>query len=204
MSDLMADPMSDAPQKGALFIVSAPSGAGKTTLCNALQSRFKSLAYSVSHTTRSPRENEVNGQDYFFISKEMFEDKIRNGKWAEWAKVHDNYYGTCAEKLNEMLSSGRHILLDIDVAGAAQIKSRFPESIAIFIMPPSIEILESRLRSRGTDKEEEILKRIAHAHKEIAGSDFYDHIVVNDRLDDAIKALSGLIRKYTGDDEKHV
>ncbi len=198
--------MSELPRdmrpKGKLFIVSAPSGAGKTTLCNALRSRFPTLAYSVSHTTRTPRKNEVDGRDYFFISKERFKKKIKQGKWAEWAQVHGNYYGTSAEQLNEWLTAGRHILLDIDAAGAAQIKSIFPQSIAVFIMPPSIEALEKRLRSRGTDSEEEIRKRIAHAHREIAGRDFYDHVIVNDRLEDAIEALSGLIHRYTAGNGK--
>ncbi len=202
----MSDLQPDIPPKGKLFIVSAPSGAGKTTLCNALRKRFPALAYSVSHTTRAPRKNETDGQDYFFISKERFEEKIKQGKWAEWAQVHGNYYGTCAAQLRELLAAGRHILLDIDVAGATQIKALFPLSIAVFIMPPSIEDLEQRLRSRGTDSDEEIRKRIAHAHREIAGRDFYDHVVVNDRLEDAIEALSGLVRKYTagkGDGCRH-
>ncbi|MFO8112397.1 MAG: guanylate kinase [Desulfosalsimonadaceae bacterium] len=202
----MSEPHPDARPKGKLFIVSAPSGAGKTTLCNALRKRFPALAYSVSHTTRAPRKNETDGQDYFFISKERFEEKIKKGEWAEWAQVHGNYYGTCAGQLHELLAAGRHVLLDIDVAGATQIKALFPQSIAVFIMPPSIEDLERRLRSRGTDSDEEIRKRIAHAHKEIAGKDFYDHVVVNDRLEEAIEALSGLIRKYTdgkGSVERH-
>ena len=186
----------DNTHKGRLFIISAPSGAGKTTLCNALRKRFPDMVYSISHTTRAPRKNETHGKDYFFISTPAFEEKIQQGQWAEWARVHGNYYGTSAEQLNEHLRSGRNVLLDIDVAGARQIKSRFPDSIAVFIMPPSLEALEARLRSRGTDDEAEINKRLAHAEAEIAGRDFYDHVVVNDRLDEAIEALAGLIGRY--------
>jgi len=186
----------DNIHKGRLFIISAPSGAGKTTLCNALRKRFPDMAYSISHTTRAPRKNETHGKDYFFISTPVFEEKIQQGRWAEWARVHDHYYGTSAEQLNEHLQSGRNVLLDIDVAGARQIKSRFPDSIAVFIMPPSLEALEARLRSRGTDDDAEIDKRLAHAEAEIAGRDFYDHVVVNDRLDEAIEALAGLIGRY--------
>lgn len=186
----------DKPPKGRLFIISAPSGAGKTTLCNALRKRFPDMAYSISHTTRAPRKNETHGKDYFFISTPAFEERIQQGQWAEWARVHGNYYGTSAEQLNEHLRSGRNVLLDIDVAGARQIKSRFPDSIAVFIMPPSLEALKARLRSRATDDEAEIDKRLAHAEAEIAGRDFYDHVVVNDRLDEAIEALSRLIRQY--------
>ncbi len=196
----MPDSQADKRQHGKLFIVSAPSGAGKTTLCNALRNRFPEMAYSISCTTRRPRKNETHGRDYFFISTERFEEKIEKGEWAEWARVHDNYYGTCAETLNQYLNEGKHILLDIDIAGALQIKTRYPDSIAFFIMPPSMTILEKRLRSRGTDNEKEIRSRIEHARKEIASRDFYDHIIVNDRLDDAIEQISGLIRQYTESD----
>ena len=183
-------------RKGKLFIVSAASGTGKTTLCNAMRKRFPELAYSISHTTRPPRKNEVHGRDYYFIPNEAFEEKIRAGEWAEWARVHGNYYGTSARQLNELMADGRDILLDIDVNGARQIKSRYPESIAIFIMPPSIKALEDRLRNRGTDSEDEIEKRLAHAHNEIAGRSFYDHEIVNDRIEDAVEELAGLIMAY--------
>jgi guanylate kinase len=187
----------DSNRRGRLFIISAPSGTGKTTLCNALKKRFPELAYSISHTTRPPRKNEVEGEDYFFISEEIFKDKIKRGKWAEWAKVHGNFYGTCSEKLDAYQNAGRSVLLDIDVAGAIQIKKRYPDSISIFIMPPSFETLEMRLKGRGTDNSEEIERRIAHAREEIARRDLYDHIVVNDKLDEAVEALAGLIDAHT-------
>lgn len=183
-------------RKGNLFIVSAASGTGKTTLCNAVRKRFPELAYSVSHTTRPPRKTEIHGRDYYFIPNEVFEAKIRAGEWAEWARVHGNYYGTSARQLNTLMEGGRDILLDIDVNGARQIKNRYPESIAIFIMPPSMDALEQRLRNRGTDSEAEIEKRLAHAHNEIAGRSFYDHEIVNDRIEDAVGELAGLIMGY--------
>jgi guanylate kinase len=187
----------DTNRKGRLFIISAPSGTGKTTLCKALKKLFPELAYSISHTTRPPRKNEVEGEDYFFISEEIFRDKIQRDKWAEWARVHGNYYGTCSEKLDALQNAGRNVLLDIDVAGAIQIKKRYPDSVSIFIMPPSFETLEMRLRGRGTDNTEEIGRRIAHAREEIARRDLYDHIVVNDRLDEAVEALARLINDST-------
>jgi guanylate kinase len=192
----MSDVAPGKNRKGRLFIISAPSGAGKTTLCDVLKQRFPELAYSISHTTRPPRKNEAEGEDYFFISEEIFLKKIQTGKWAEWAKVHGNYYGTCLEKLNELKNAGRNILLDIDVAGAMQIKKKFSEAITIFIMPPSFDILEKRLKSRGTDDEEEIQRRLGHAREEIAHKDHYDHIIINDRLDEAIERLSELVKNY--------
>jgi guanylate kinase len=186
--------------KGKLFIVSAPSGAGKTTLCKALRKRFPQLAYSVSYTTRPSRKGEEDGKDYFFITEEQFSEKLKTGKWAEWAKVHGNYYGTCAEDLDRFRNAGQSVLLDIDVEGAIQIKNHYPDSIAVFIMPPSLVVLENRLRSRGTDDEEAVRKRMNHARAEIGRRDMYDHIIVNDRLDDAVEAFTALINRYIKED----
>lgn len=182
--------------KGRLFILSAPSGAGKTTLCRALMKHFNDMIYSVSYTTRKPREDEVNGVDYHFISKEDFTEKARKGKWAEWAEVHGNYYGTSAEFLNELLASGRDILLDIDVAGTIQILKRYPDSITIFIMPPTPEILRKRIESRGTDSREVIERRLKNAEKEISQRDLYRHVVVNDSLQEAVAGLVGIVELY--------
>ncbi len=198
----MSENRSDENQKGMLFIISAPSGAGKTTLCNALRKRFPELDYSISHTTRAPRKNEVDGRDYYFISEEEFKEKRNRGEWAEWAKVHGHYYGTCAKALNAALDAGKSILLDIDVEGARQIKSVYPKSTAIFIMPPSMKILEERLRSRETDSEEDIVNRTRHARKEIASKHFYDHVIVNDRLEDGIEDLCSLIGEYMAENNQ--
>ena len=162
---------------GRLFILSAPSGGGKSTLCQALLNRFEDLRYSISYTTRNPRSGEKDGEDYFFISRDEFTRGIAENRWAEWAKVHDNFYGTSAQWLNAELATGHDILLDIDVQGARQIFSMYPKSITIFVMPPSIEVLRKRLESRGADTREVIEKRLKNAEKEIAQKDFYRHAI---------------------------
>jgi guanylate kinase len=181
---------------GRLFIVSAPSGAGKSTLCQAVRDRFPDLVYSISFTTRAPRAGEKDGLDYFFISKAEFEKRIRQEDMAEWAEVHGHYYGTSASFLKQQLSAGQRVLLDIDVKGTKQIIQLFPDSVTIFIMPPSLEELRERLEKRGADSPEAIQKRLAAAAAEIAQRDLYQHIIVNDRLNDAVEAFSDIISKY--------
>jgi len=183
-------------ERGHLFILSAPSGTGKSTLCRALLTHFPGLQYSVSHTTRAPRKGEREGRDYRFISLAEFERMIEQGKWAEWAKVHGNYYGTSADDIENHLSAGRDVLLDIDVQGTAQILKRFPDSVPIFIMPPSMDELKVRLEKRGTDNRETIKRRLAEAENEIKQKDRYRHVVINDQLEHAIEALIGIIREY--------
>jgi guanylate kinase len=179
-----------------VFILSAPSGAGKTTLLRAALEHLPDLRYSVSYTTRAPRTGEENGRDYVFISPAEFEDGIRADRWAEWAQVHGNYYGTSAAVLSQALAEGRDILLDIDVQGARQICKRFSQSVTIFIMPPSLDILESRLRSRGTDREEAIALRLRNAREEMAQKDTYRHVIVNDELPTAVRELLAIIGSY--------
>jgi guanylate kinase len=181
---------------GHLFIVSAPSGAGKTTLCRALMQRFPDLWYSVSYTTRLPRSGEQDGVDYHFISVPEFTAGQQTGQWAEWAFVHGNYYGTSAVVLQEGLDAGRDILLDIDVQGMRQIVQRFPESVTIFVMPPSLEILRQRLTLRCTDSRQQIDKRLETAKREMAENGQYRHVIVNDDLPRAIETLVGLVREY--------
>ena len=181
---------------GFLFIISAPSGAGKSTLCRAVLDRFSDLVYSVSYTTRSPRSGEQNGVDYHFIVKDEFEHGIACGRWAEWAQVHDHYYGTSAEFLDRELSVGRDILLDIDTQGTRQILQRYPDGVTIFILPPSLEALKSRLQSRNTDSPEVIAVRMKNARKEIAQKNLYRHIITNDRLTVAVAELITIFEKY--------
>lgn len=181
---------------GNLFVLSAPSGAGKTTLCRAIRNRFPEIYYSISHTTRSPRSGEADGVDYFFTSIEKFQKGIEEGIWAEWAKVHDNYYGTSMAFLNKTLATGADILLDIDVQGARQILEKYPEAVSIFIMPPSLEILLQRLQGRATESRAVIEKRMMNARKEIAQSRFYQYIVVNDDLEDAKQELFSIIQRH--------
>ncbi len=183
-------------KSGFLFIISAPSGAGKSTLCRAARDRFADLVYSVSYTTRSPRSGEKDGVDYHFILKDEFEKGIVRHRWAEWAEVHDHYYGTSADFLDEELSSGRDILLDIDIQGTHQILQRYPDGITIFIMPPSLETLKCRLQSRGTDSPEVIAVRLKNACEEMAQKDLYRHIVTNDRLPDAVAELITIFETY--------
>ena len=181
---------------GHLFIISAPSGAGKSTLCRAMRDHFPDFLYSISYTTRSPRKGERNGVDYHFILPDDFEKGISRHRWAEWAEVHGNYYGTSAEFLDNELSAGRDILLEIDVQGTRQILQRYPDGITIFILPPSLEILKQRLQVRGTDSPEVIAVRLANAQKEMAQKDVYRHIVINDLLRDAIEKLATIFEKY--------
>ena len=185
-----------AKKPGVLFIISAPSGAGKSTLCRAVLNHFPDLVYSVSYTTRPPRGGEQNGVDYYFISQDEFKKGIARDRWAEWAEVHGHYYGTSADFLNKALSAGQDILLDIDIQGAGRILQRYPDGVTIFIMPPSLETLKTRLQSRGTDSPEVIAIRLKNAREEMAQRDFYRHIITNERLSDAVAELIAIFEKY--------
>ncbi len=196
MAESRKDKSREQSHKGRLFIVSAPSGAGKSTLCQAAREQFPDLVYSISFTTRAPRTGEKHGVDYFFISKAEFEKRIQQGDWAEWANVHGHYYGTSASFLSQQLSSGRRVLLDIDVQGARQILKQFPDSVTIFIMPPALEVLRERLEKRGGDDLETIKKRLNAAEAEIAQKDLYQHVIVNDRLEKAVAAFCDIISRH--------
>lgn len=180
---------------GTLFILSAPSGAGKSTLINGLLSRFgeKSLAMSVSHTTRQPRPGEENGEHYHFISKEQFEALIAQNAFLEHAEVFGNYYGTARANVEQALASGRDLLLDIDWQGARQIRAQWPQAVSVFILPPSRQELEQRLRKRGQDSEEVICKRMAKAVAEMSHYDEYDYLLLNDDIDTALQELAAII-----------
>ena len=181
---------------GHLFVVSAPSGAGKTTLCRSMLEHFTDMIYSVSYTTRSPRKGEKDAVDYHFVSPEEFKKGITDRKWAEWAAVHGHYYGTSAEFLDKGLSAGKDILADLDVQGTLQILARYPDCISIFIAPPSLETLRQRLETRGLDSAAVIEQRMRSAKDEMAKSNLYRHVIVNDRLKEAKKQLISLVQKY--------
>lgn len=187
----------DRANKGTLFVLSAPSGTGKTTICNQLRRLVSDLVFSVSSTTRAPRAGERTGIDYHFVTIAEFERKIEAGLWAEWARVHGNYYGTSAEFLDAALAKRQTVLLDIDVQGARQIRKRYPDCVTVFIMPPSMEALQVRLEARQTDDATTITKRLANARAEIAQKDRYHHIIVNDDLQTAVDEMVALISQYS-------
>ena len=196
MENIVSETTLPEDRKGRIFVVSAPSGAGKTTLCRALRDVYSDIQYSVSHTTRKPRQGEKDGIDYHFTDKKEFLHMRDRGCWAEWAEVHGHYYGTLAKNLEQVLSDGNDILLDIDLQGTLQILRRFPDTITIFIMAPSLEILKQRLSKRGTEALHTIQKRMRNAEKEIAGRSIYRHVIVNDDLQTAIDEFIRIVGKY--------
>ncbi|PLX45311.1 MAG: guanylate kinase [Desulfobacteraceae bacterium] len=184
------------PKRGNLFIISAPSGAGKTTLAKAVLQQFRDMLYSISYTTRKPRAEEQDGVDYHFVSKQDFKKGIKKSRWAEWAEVYGNYYGTSAEFIEKSLSSGCDILLDIDVQGTLQILKCYPDCVTIFILPPSMTALRKRLEMRGSDSKAVIERRLVNARTEMAQKKMYRHIIVNEKLSEAIEELSAIFKKY--------
>ncbi|MBY0489072.1 MAG: guanylate kinase [Gemmatimonadaceae bacterium] len=174
-------------------ILSAPSGGGKTTIARRLLERRADLGYSVSCTTRAPREGEVDGRDYRFLSPEAFLAARDAGEFAEWAEVHGNYYGTLRSQVRDVLASGRHVLMDIDVQGARQFHLAFPETVLIFVLPPSGEVLKSRLTARKSEDRERLLVRLRNARAELGEVGHYHYVVVNDDLERAVKQVSAII-----------
>lgn len=171
------------PTAGNLFIISAPSGAGKTSLVRALLRTEMDLNLSVSYTSRPPRQEEMDGRDYHFVSREVFEQMLERGEFLESAEVYGNCYGTSQKWLNEAMLSGQDILLEIDSQGAQQVRRAFPEAVGVFILPPSLEVLEARLRSRGQDSPAVIARRVAAACEEIGHVTEYDYVIINEELD---------------------
>ncbi len=179
--------------RGELFIVSAPSGAGKTTLCERVCAVIPRLKLSVSYTTRPRRKGEINNVHYTFISEKKFKSMIKKGEFAEWAVVHGNFYGTSMGRLTELVKRGYDIILDIDVQGARQIKRGIKNAVYIFILPPSMKVLERRLKSRKSDSAEVIKGRLEKAKEEILHYTNYDYVIINDKLEKAVKELQSII-----------
>ena len=179
---------------GTLFIVTAPSGAGKTTLVSGLLERDPQVRLSVSYTTRAPRAGEVNGQHYHFIDVPGFRALRDKGEFLEWAEVHNNYYGTSKRWLEEQTRAGRDILLEIDWQGAQQVRKVFPKAVGVFILPPSVEELERRLRGRGTDSEDVISRRVLGARGEMRHVAEFDYVIINENLPAAIEDLVAVVR----------
>lgn len=177
-----------------LLVISAPSGAGKTTLRLRLQTIFPELAYSVSYTTRSPRPGEIDGRDYHFIDQERFRNMIARDEFLEWAEVFGRYYGTGRSWVLERLDRGINVLADVDVEGASQIKKNFPQAILVFILPPTLAELKRRLLARKTDSEEQLAIRLRRAEQEIAVGRYYDYLIINDQLDEAAADLASVVR----------
>ena len=182
-----------AKRQGIIFILSAPSGAGKTTLYNGLKRNYPEIQLSVSCTTRARRRGEVAGTHYRFLSNGQFDLLKERGEFAEWARVHDYYYGTPRKPLDRALKSGRDILLDIDVQGAQKIKTSYPEAVAVFVLPPAMAELKRRLSQRGTDDRQVILRRLANARGEMRQIFHYDYFVVNHDVEQAVRVLSGIV-----------
>ena len=179
---------------GPLFIVTAPSGAGKTTLVSGLLERDPLVRLSVSYTTRAPRTGEVNGQHYHFIDVPAFRALRDQGEFLEWAEVHNNYYGTSKRWLEEQTRAGRDILLEIDWQGAQQVRKVFPKAVGVFILPPSVEELERRLRGRGTDSEDVIARRVLGARGEMRHVAEFDYVIINEDLPAALEDLVAVVR----------
>lgn len=179
---------------GCLFIISAPSGAGKTSLVRSLLQSDLNLSLSISHTTRPPRTGEINGCDYHFVTVETFKQMLLKGEFIESAEVYGNFYGTSQQWINQAIASGQDILLEIDCQGARQIQQIFPQAVSIFILPPSADTLAARLKSRAQDDSDVIQKRLAAAREEISHIAEFDYIVINQQLDEALNDLICVIK----------
>jgi guanylate kinase len=187
---------------GRFVIVSAPSGAGKTTIVRRLMDAGLGLEFSVSAASRTPRATETHGKDYFFMSADEFRTKIRNGELLEWQQVYpDHYYGTLKSEVDRIWKSDHHVLFDVDVQGGMNLKKLFPEiSLAIFIMPPSLEVLEGRLRLRGTETPESLQTRLTKAGSEITFAGQFDMVIINDDLERAVAETIAGVRQFLGHD----
>lgn len=183
-------------QQGNIFVVTAPSGAGKTTMVAALLAADPQIKLSVSYTTRAPRDGEVDGKNYHFVSREQFIAMLQRSEFLESAEVYGNFYGTSQLWIQQQLDAGNDILLEIDWQGAQQVRKLFPQAIGIFILPPSLQALEQRLRGRGTDSAESIAKRMASARDEITHVDEFEYVIVNEVIADAIQDLISVVRTY--------
>ncbi len=181
-------------RKGLIIVVSAPSGAGKTTVCERLLADMPELAMSVSYTTRRPRKGEKNGKDYFFVAKKTFLDELDRGRFLESAEVHGHYYGTPRDLLEKRIRAGKDTVLDIDVQGAYSIGQAFPDAVLILLMPPSLAELERRLKGRGSDKSKDIERRLWKASREFSCHPRFDYLVVNEDIDEAVEDLKSIVR----------
>jgi guanylate kinase len=191
--------VSRCKKKGRLFIISGPSGSGKSTLIESVLKNRSDLQYSISHTTRPPRGNEENGVDYYFISRQTFQEKKAAGDFAEWAEVHGHLYGTLTANIEKAMENGEDILMDIDVVGARKLLAKFPDAVSIFVAPPTMETLKMRLTQRNTDSPETVMRRLKNAEMEMAHAHCYDHVVVNEDLDEAVARIETILDDRSAD-----
>ena len=189
---------------GKIFIITAPSGTGKTTIINSVRKKIGGIGYSISHTTRKPREGEVHGRHYHFVDAEEFQKMIKKQEFLEWAFVYDQYYGTSIASVNRELSSEKDLLMDLDIQGAKAVKKRFPDSLLIFILPPSVQALEERLKKRSKGGETNIALRMKRAIGEIQQCGDFDFIIINDNLNKAVNEVEAIIVSYRDSKEKRL
>ena len=187
-----------AMTRGKLFVISGPSGVGKGTICKRIFEKDDNIRFSVSMTTRDPREGEVEGKDYYFVTKEKFEELLAEGQLLEHNKFVDNYYGTPRGPVVEWMDEGHDVLLEIDYHGAFQVRDAYPEAVLIFIAPPSVEELRARIIGRGSESEEQVQNRLAQAMDDLAQADEYDYLVVNDDLETAVWKVQQIMRIEKG------
>jgi len=185
--------VSHPASRGTLFVVSSPSGGGKGTIIRHVLDVVKNLRYSVSYTTRAPRTGEANGREYFFVNRETFEEMVAAGEFLEWACVHGNLYGTAKNQIIEDTAAGADIILEVDVQGAASVRQLLMDSVSIFILPPSYEVLRQRLIARGTDSPEELELRLRNAPEELKQYSAFDYVIINDEIDRAVGQLASII-----------
>jgi guanylate kinase len=178
---------------GQLYVISGPSGVGKSTIIQRLRERIEDLGYSISHTSRRPRRNETDGVDYYFVTEQVFREMIEKGAFVEWAEVYHDLYGTSGSSLVAQLEAGRDVVLDLDHQGGQRIKEQFSEGILIYLLPPSLESLETRLRGRATDDEEVIKTRIDRAFQDLGNCISYDYLVINNDPDQAVNKVEAII-----------
>ena len=185
--------VSHATSRGTLFVVSSPSGGGKGTIIRHVLEDVGNLSYSVSYTTRAPRQGEIDGREYFFVSRETFEEMVAAGEFLEWACVHGNFYGTSKQQILEETGAGADIILELDVQGAASVRQLLMDSVSVFILPPSYEVLRQRLITRGTDSPEELEVRLRNAPEELKQYSAFDYVIINDEIERAAGQLASII-----------
>ena len=189
----LAGLVNHAPSRGTLFVVSSPSGGGKGTLIRHVLDVVENLSYSVSYTTRAPRQNELDGREYFFINRETFDEMVAAGEFLEWACVHGNFYGTSRKQIIDETAAGADLILEVDVQGAASVRQLLMDSVSISILPPSYEVLRQRLIARGTDSPEELEVRLRNAPEELNQYSAFDYVIINDKIDRAAAQLASII-----------